>query len=73
MINTNKLKGRMALMGHTQKSLVTELNLRNIKITENTFSSKLVGKSKFTCNEAVAICDILEVVDAADRAEIFLA
>lgn len=73
MIDKNKLKGRMALMGYTQKSLAAEMNLRNIKITENTLSSKINGKSKFNCDDAGVICDILKVVNAADKAEIFLA
>ena len=73
MLNTSKLKGRMALMNHTQKSLVNEMNLLDVKITENTFSSKLNGKSTFTCDEAAVICNILKIVDAAERAEIFLA
>ena len=73
MVDINKLKARMFLMGHTQKSLVAEMNERGVKTSENTMSSKMNGKSQFDCEDADVICDILEVEDPADRAEIFLA
>lgn len=72
MVDTKKLKARMALMGHTQRSLVEEMNRRGFKTTENTLSSKMNGKSQFDCEDADVICDILEVKHPADRAEIFL-
>lgn len=73
MVDVNKLRSRMVLMGYTQKSLVAEMNERGVKTTENTFSSKMNGKSQFDCDDADVICDILEVNDLADRADIFLA
>ncbi len=73
MVDINKLKARMFLMGHTQKSLVAEMNERGVKTSENTMSSKMNGKSQFDCEDADVICEILEVNDPADRAEIFLA
>lgn len=72
MVDVNKLKSRMVLMGHTQKSLVAEMNKRGVKTTENTLSSKMNGKSQFDCEDADVICDILEVEDPAEKAEIFL-
>ena len=63
----------MVLMGYTQKTLVAEMNARGVKTTENTFSSKMNGKSQFDCDDADIICEILEVEEAAERAEIFLA
>jgi hypothetical protein len=63
----------MALMGFTQKSLVAEMNARGVKINENTFSSKMTGKSQFDCDDADVICDILEVGTPAEKADIFLA
>jgi hypothetical protein len=62
----------MVLMGYTQKSLVAELNARGVKTSENTFSSKMTGKSQFDCDDADVICDILEVEEPAEKAEIFL-
>ena len=73
MVDVNKLKARMVLMGYTQKSLVPEMTKRGVKTTENTLSAKMNGKSQFDCEDADVICDILQVTDMADRAEIFLA
>ena len=73
MVDVNRLRSRMVLMGYTQKSLVAEMNERGVKTTENTFSSKMTGKSQFDCDDADVICEILEVNDPADKAEIFLA
>ena len=72
MVDVNKLKSRMVLMGHTQKSLVVEMRRRGVKTSENTLSSKMQGKSQFDCMDADVICDILEVNDLAEKAEIFL-
>jgi hypothetical protein len=63
----------MVLMGYTQKSLVAEMNERGVKTTENTFSSKMNGRSQFDCDDADVICDILKVNDLAEKADIFLA
>ena len=73
MVDVNKLKARMVLMGYTQKSLVTEMNDRGVKTSENTLSSKMNGKSQFDCVDADVICEILEINNPADRADIFLA
>ena len=73
MVDVNRLRSRMVLMGYTQKSLVAEMNERGVKTTENTFSSKMTGKSQFDCEDADVICDILEVHDPAEKAVIFLA
>lgn len=73
MVNVNKLKAQMVLMGHTQKTLAAEMTDRGVKTSENTLSSKMNGKSQFDCVDADVICEILEVTDPADRAEIFLA
>lgn len=72
MVDVNRLRSRMVLMGYTQKSLVAEMNERGVKTTENTFSSKMNGKSQFDCDDADVICDILEVNEPADKAQIFL-
>lgn len=73
MVDVNKLRAMMVLKGYTQKSLVAEMNNRGVKTSENTFSSKMNGKSQFDCTDADVICDILEVHNSAERAEIFLA
>lgn len=73
MVNVNKLKAQMVLMGYTQRSLVVEMNNRGVKTTENTLSSKMNGRTPFDCVDADVICGILEVHSAAEKAEIFLA
>lgn len=72
LVDVNKLRSRMVLMGHTQKSLVAEMIKRGVKTTENTFSSKMNGRSQFDCEDADVICDILKVDDPAEKADIFL-
>ena len=72
MVDVNRLRSRMVLMGYTQKSLVAEMNARGLKTSENTFSSKMNGRSQFDCDDADIICAILEVTDPAKKAEIFL-
>ena len=73
MVDVKKIKALMALNGHTQKSVVAEMNKRGVKISENTFSSKMTGKSRFDCEDADVLCDIFHIEDSAERAEIFLA
>ena len=73
MVNIPKLRSQMVLKGFTQKSLVSEINSRGVKISENTFSSKMNGASAFDCDLVDVICDILEVEKPAEKAEIFLA
>ena len=73
MVDIQKLRSRMVLAGYNQKRLVAEINARGVKISENTFSSKMTGKSSFDCDLVDVICDILKVEVPAEKAEIFLA
>lgn len=73
MVDINKLKSRMVLVGHTQKTLVAELSAKGFPMTENTLSAKMNGKSQFYVEDAQAICEILGIHKAEDRADIFLA
>lgn len=73
MVDIQKLRSRMVLMEYSQKSLVAEINARGLKISENTFSSKMTGASKWDCDLVDVICDILKVTEPAHKAEIFLA
>ena len=61
MVDVNRLRSRMVLMGYTQKSLVAEMNARGVKTSENTFSSKMNGKSQFDCDDADVILTALGV------------
>ena len=73
MVNIPKLRSRMALMGFSQKRLVSEINARGVKISENTLSAKMTGTSAFDCELADVICEILEVDEPAEKSDIFLA
>ena len=73
MVDIQKLRSRMVLMGYSQRSLVAEINARGLKISENTFSSKMTGKSSFDCDLVDLICDILGVEEPVHKVEIFLA
>ena len=73
MVDVTKLKSRMVLAGHTQKTLVAELRAKGFPMTENTLSAKMNGRSQFYVEDATAICEILGIVNSEDKAEIFLA
>ena len=73
MVDIQKLRARMVLKGFNQKRLVAELNARGVKISENTFSSMMNSRAKIDCDFADEICDILEVEEPAEKADIFLA
>ena len=73
MVDTQKLRSRMVLKGYNQRSLVAEIKARGVKVSENTFSSKMSGKSAFDCDMVDVICDILGIEIPAEKAEIFLA
>ena len=73
MVDVRKLRSKIVLMGYNQKSLVTEINARGYKISENTFSSKMNGMSSWDCDLVDIICDVLEVEEPVEKAEIFLA
>lgn len=72
MVDIRKLRARMALKGFNQKRLVEELNARGIKISENTFSSKMNGKP-FDTDLVDGLCEILEIEVPAEKADVFLA
>lgn len=73
MVDVNKLRSRMVLMGYTQKTLAVEMTTRGVKTSEKTLSSKMNRKSQFDCVDADVICDILNLDGPAEKAEIFLA
>lgn len=67
MVNTRKLLGIMAEQGITQKVLANELQR-----AENTVSAKIRGLKPFDTDEALKVCDVLNITDNAEKAEIFL-
>ena len=66
-MQANLLKGKIISAGYTQNMLAKELNM-----SPNSLSSKINGRSEFTCDEVVAICEILSIVDNNEKAIIFL-
>ena len=73
MVDIQKLRSRMALKGYNQRRLAAEMTARGVKISENTLSAKMTGGSKFDTDDANVICEILELVEPREKAEIFLA
>ena len=73
MVDVNKLRSIMVLKGYKQNSLVEEMNARGYKISENTLSAKMTGRAKWDTDDADIICEILEIRNGAEKAEIFLA
>jgi DNA-binding Xre family transcriptional regulator len=55
-MNVNLLKGKMA-----EKQITQGLLAKEIGISENSLSRKLLGKREFRLSEAVAICKVLEI------------
>ena len=73
MVDINRLKARMVLAGHNQKSLTTACISKGYEIGKNAINLKLNGRSPWTCDDADMLCDVLEIHDPAEKAAIFLA
>lgn len=73
MVDVPRLKSHMTLNGYNQKRLAEEMTARGVKMSENTLSSKMTGRSKFDTDDADVICEILGLVNPVERAAIFLA
>ena len=54
--NHSKLLGRMKEIGITQEELANRVGIK-----PGTLSFKLNGRSKFTTNEILAVCEVLEI------------
>lgn len=63
----NKLKGKIAEAGYSQRSLARELG-----ISKNTLNSKVNGKVPFNTLEIERLCEKLGIYDGAEKASIFL-
>lgn len=66
-MNGNKLKGKIAEKGLSQRFLAEQLG-----ITKNTFNFKINGKSLFNTEEIKIMCSLLGIEDDSEKAEIFL-
>lgn len=68
MLNKNLFKSFIVKKGYTQDTLAEALGM-----TANTLSSRVTGKSCFDTDEIDRICDLLDITDNNDKADIFLA
>ena len=68
MLNKNKLRGAIIAAGLTQKEVAEQLG-----ISENSFCSKMCGKSSFDIVQAYELCKMLNITDNREKADIFLA
>lgn len=73
MVDILKLKARMVLAGYNQRTLTEECKKRGYKTSENTMNAKFNNRSPWTCDDVDMVCDVLEIRDAAEKADIFLA
>lgn len=63
----NKLKGKMAEKGYSQRSLAAALG-----ISKNTLNAKVNGKVPFNTLEVAKICEVLEIREGSEKVAIFL-
>ena len=63
----NKLKGKIAEAGYSQRSLASELGM-----SKNTLNAKVNGKVPFNTVEIERLCAKLGIHDGAEKAAIFL-
>ncbi|MDD7260258.1 MAG: helix-turn-helix transcriptional regulator [Candidatus Faecousia sp.] len=66
-MSTNKLKGKIAEAGFSQRSLANALGM-----SKNTLNSKVNGKTPFNTVEIQQICEKLGITDLSEKASIFL-
>ena len=66
-MSSNKLKGKIAEAGYSQRSLAKEIGM-----SKNTLNSKVNGKIPFNTVEIEAICDKLGIKNPVEKASIFL-
>ena len=67
MVNKVLLKKKIAAEGYTQGMIAALLG-----VCPNTLSSKITGKSTFTTEQAVKLCNILNITSDKQKSEIFL-
>lgn len=67
MLDTKKLRGKIAEAGLTQKDLAKRAGM-----SENSLNRKLNEKRDFNLSEVRIICDILGITDNEQKALIFL-
>lgn len=66
MIDTRKLKGRIAMAGYSQARLA-----RQTGMSLNSMNAKVNGRASFNCDEADKLCALLGIDSNDEKAEIF--
>lgn len=66
-MRNSKLLGVMAEKGYTQRMIADALG-----VSKNTVNDKLNGRGCFNTEQAIRICEILDITDAEKKTEIFL-
>lgn len=66
-MQANILRAQMMLHNITQADLA-----KACRMSENTFSNKINGRSSFNTDEIQIICDVLQIDDPKLKVEIFL-
>lgn len=67
MVQTNLLKGKIVASGKTRRDIAQRLHM-----AESTLSDKINGKRSFTVNEALLLCEILDIESCEEKVAIFL-
>jgi len=67
LVNVNLFKGKMVSSGYNQESLA-----RKMKISANTLSAKINGKSQFDLDEVLLLCELLSIDSNDEKCQIFL-
>lgn len=67
MINAKMLKGKMVAAEMTQQTLAKAAGM-----SRSSMNAKINGYYPFNVDEVVLICDILGIVDAKEKENIFL-
>ena len=68
MLNRRLLSGKIAGAGYNQKTLAAAIGM-----SENALSLKMTGKSVFNTEQIDRICQVLNINDNSEKADIFLA
>ncbi len=71
-MQTNVLKGKIVAAGYSQSSLATAMCESGFKMSKNTLSKKINGRSPFDTDEVICLCDLLGICDNNEKALIFL-
>lgn len=68
MLDKNLFKSAFVKKGYTQDTLAEALG-----VSPNTMSSRMTGKSCFNTEEIDRLCELLDITDNREKADIFLA